>query len=339
MPLSPTDQILVSRGGVNYRAPVSQLDTRYQVKNENISALSVNGGSLAGFRNRIINGNFIVDQKNIGLLYSIPPSPGARYTADHWRVQSSGSAGTAQVLTNTYPSFTRQNMLRMTGGAGNTELFLYQRIESYHIANLAGSTVTVSFSTANSLRTTLNWSLTYPVSNDDYSSGWTTFASGTRTISSTMTRYSITAALPSQCTRGVQLMLSIPNQTSGLWDVCNIQLEPGPLATPFEIRPMQIETLLCQRYFQYLPLSLAGVATGPNQIIETPIQYPVPMRILPTVGSLEVDSRPGTTPQTLQSSAQGVFRRTIDFAAPYIQSSAAGQFYVVGYRFPLDAEY
>lgn len=334
MALGPSDLIIVSRGGVNYKAPVSQFDSRYQVAGENISASSINGGSIAGLRNRIINGNMIVDTRNAGLVYNIA-SLTAPYTLDRWLVYPISSTGTAQLIP--HYGAPRQNLIRLTGAAGNTTLALAQRIESFNIADLAGRTVTVSFSTANSLRTSLAWQLTYPGSDDNYGS-FTNSASGTITISPTITRYSFTTTLPSQASRGIQLQFSVANQTSGTWDTTDIQLEEGPIATTFERRPMQVEDILCKRYFQYVPVSLLSSANGAGQLIEAPVPFPVRMRITPSIGALQVDPSPGTAPQQLNLASVGVYRRTIDFAAPYIASVTSGLFYCVGYRYPLDSE-
>jgi hypothetical protein len=39
-------------------------------------------------------------------------------------------------------------------------------------------------------------------------------------------------------------------QQSGTFDIAQVQIEPGPVATPFEQRPIGTELALCQRYFQ-----------------------------------------------------------------------------------------
>ena len=63
------------------------------------------------------------------------------------------------------------------------------------------------------------------------------------------------------------------------------QLEPGPVATPFERRPIGTELALCQRYFyqpssSYTEQSYASVA-GANTY--TQIYFPVAMRAVPTI--------------------------------------------------------
>ena len=70
--------------------------------------------------------------------------------------------------------------------------------------------------------------------------------------------------------------------TGGSWD--RVQLEMGPLATPFEFRPQAAETVLCQRYYEN-GTAICGYPAYTNATI----QY-VPMRVVrkratPTVGS------------------------------------------------------
>lgn len=334
MPLNPTDLLVVSRGGVNYKAEVSDLDDRYQTANDNLSAASLNGGHLAGLRNKIINGNFVVSQRNHTGAYSIPAGT-APWTVDRWGIFPVGSAATANIIEEASP---RKNTLRIAGGAGNSTIDVFQRIESFNCSDIAGQTVTLSFETSNTTRPTITWRLIYPTANDSFTSGFVQFATGTVNITSTLTRYSVTVALPEQCSRGIQVMFQVTNQTSGTWSLANVQLELGPIATPFERRPIPIEETLCKRYFQWIPLSMIGVATGASQTIESTIVYPVSMRVLPTIGGLQVDPRPGTAPQVFQNANQGINRRTVDYACPFVQSSGAGQFFVVGYRWPLDAE-
>jgi hypothetical protein len=39
-------------------------------------------------------------------------------------------------------------------------------------------------------------------------------------------------------------------QQSGTFEIAQVQLEPGPVATPFEQRPIGTELALCQRYYE-----------------------------------------------------------------------------------------
>jgi hypothetical protein len=73
-------------------------------------------------------------------------------------------------------------------------------------------------------------------------------------------------------------------QSSKTVSIAQVQLEVGPLATPFEQRPYGMELALCQRY--YYRTSTSG-RTGSGYCSTTTaadiyVQFPVSMRIAPT---------------------------------------------------------
>ena len=78
---------------------------------------------------------------------------------------------------------------------------------------------------------------------------------------------------------------------SARMDIADIQLEEGPVATPFEIRPYGLELSLCQRYYQLIPYiseaSTINSVSGrqkTNTIYEwIPVKLIVPMRTLPSI--------------------------------------------------------
>ena len=73
--------------------------------------------------------------------------------------------------------------------------------------------------------------------------------------------------------------------------VTQVQLEPGPVPTPYEQRPIGTELALCQRYFQKLFLAGAVVCMGndADRTARTPQLLPVKMRATPTVEKLVKD--------------------------------------------------
>jgi hypothetical protein len=280
-----------------------------------------------GLRNLIINGSMLVSQR--GSSFNLAANTGA-YTLDRWLCSSIGGvASIQQVIVD------RAARLRFTGGAGSTNSIILQRIESWDIAHLAGQQVTLSFDVSNTLRTDLIVNLTYPNVADNYAT-YTAGPTANVTVNSTLTRYSVSFTLGAQAINGLQVGFTFANQTSGSFDLARVQLEAGPLATPFETLPFTVETTLCKRYFHYVPVNLWGIATGPLQIIETGIPFPTRMRVVPFIGALQADPEAGAT--SLNNNAQSIGRVTSQWASPYVQAAAAGQFYILGYRFPLDAE-
>jgi hypothetical protein len=84
-----------------------------------------------------------------------------------------------------------------------------------------------------------------------------------------------------------------------------VQLEPGPVATPFEQRPIGTELALCQRYYQH------GVGSGGSAVLYPPVavttvqrrlwlQFPVIMRAAPTMTDVGLSniSSPNATAYT-----------------------------------------
>jgi hypothetical protein len=85
-------------------------------------------------------------------------------------------------------------------------------------------------------------------------------------------------------------------QQSGTFDIAQVQVEPGPVATPFERRPIGTELALCQRYFNksYAVETNPGTATTSGQLapsfaaagtgaMHSIVRYPVVMRSTATV--------------------------------------------------------
>jgi len=68
-----------------------------------------------------------------------------------------------------------------------------------------------------------------------------------------------------------------------------IQVELGPVATPFERRPTALEMALCQRYYQYNELQLAFTYRINNNESQRGFGIPIvpTMRAAPTVATTE----------------------------------------------------
>jgi len=248
-----------------------------------------------GFKNRIINGAMVIDQRNAGASIT-PTTTGANtYTLDRWSFQPSQASKVSiqQNAGSVTPPVGFKNYLgatvlsAVTVGAGDY-FVLGQGIEGYNIADLGwgtanAKTVTLSFWVYSSLTGSFGGSLTN--------------ASGTRSypylysvpVANTWTQISIT--IPGETTGtwitnnggGIYLYFSLGmgstySGTAGAWVSANydsatgavsvvgtsgatfyitgVQLEVGTQATSFDYRPYTTELQLCQRYYWR--------ATGPN---------------------------------------------------------------------------
>jgi hypothetical protein len=238
-------------------------------------------------RNRIINGTTQIDQRNAGASQTITAGAALAYTVDRWYAYCTGANVTGQrvagATTNTY-------RYQFTGAASVTAIGFAQRIESYNIADLAGSTVTLGVDLGNTLLTTVTWTAYYATTQDTFgtlaSPTKTSIATGTFTVSSTISRYTTQITLPSGATSGVEIVFTVGAQTSGTWVIGNVQLEAGSTATPIERRPHGEQLLLCQRYcVKYLP-SASGTymyfpvaaAIDTSTTAQASIQFPVSLR-------------------------------------------------------------
>lgn len=210
------------------------------------SVSSLNGGPLSGTRNRIINGDMRVDQRNNGAAQAITAGNNV-YTVDRWFALSVGANVTGQRSTGATSNTFRY---QLTGAASVSNISFVQRIEATNSADLAGKTITVSFDMANSLLTTVRCRVAYAGSTDTWSGSNTDFYDSNITISSSVTRYSFTVNVPTAATTGLQLLFSVGSQTSGTWTIGDVQLEPGTVATPLERRSYGLELALCQRYYE-----------------------------------------------------------------------------------------
>jgi hypothetical protein len=229
---------------------------------------SLNGGSIAGNRNRIINGDMDTDQRNAGAAQTFTAAAALAYSVDRWYGYCTGANVTGQRVTGATAG---QFRYRFTGAASVTAIGFGQRIEQLNSADLAGTTATLSVDLANSLLTTVTWTAFYANTADTFgtlaSPTRTQIATGTFTVNSTVTRYSTNISIPGAATTGVEIVFTVGAQTSGTWTIGDVQLERGTVATPFERRSYGAELMMCQRYYEksYDLATAVGTATTSGQ--------------------------------------------------------------------------
>ena len=255
-------------------------------------------GRMAGFRNRIINGAMAIDQRNDGAGQFITAGGGYFYTIDRFYAACVGAnIGGQRVATSSPDQFRYQ----FTGAAGVTAVGFGQRIEAANSFDLAGTTATLSVELYNSTLTTVTWAAYYANATDNWA-GQTIIATGTFTVSSTLAKYTAQIAIPAAATTGINIYLSVGAQTSGLWQIGEMQLEAGQVATPFERRPASVELALSAYYFQQITIGASsGFAVGYAPTASGAFAWlPIPhMRASPTAsvssGSLTYSTPAGTT--------------------------------------------
>lgn len=253
----------------------------FSVAGNNISAVN----SL-GFRNRLINGSMAVAQRATSATITAGSTIAAGYsTVDRFYVYCTGANVTAAQTTTS-----AVNRLRITGAASVTAVGVGQRIEASNSFDLAGGTATLSVDLANSLLTTVTWTAFYANTTDTFgtlaSPTRTQIATGTFTVTSTVTRYNAQISIPAAATTGIEVVLTVGAQTSGTWDIGNIQLEAGSVATPFERRDYGRELMMCQRYYGRGKSRQWGAVFETATGILAQISFPVTMRTAPTITRL-----------------------------------------------------
>ena len=248
-------------------------------------------------RNRIINGDMRIDQRNAGASgtanqYTVDRFAyfGAAASKGTWQ-QNAGSVTPPAGFTN-YWGFTSSSAYTV----GATEQFnLYQPVEGFNVSDLAwgtanAKTVTLSFWVRSSLTGTFGGSIYNSAVNRSYPYSYTissanTWEYKTITVSGDTSGTWLT-------TNGIGLYLnfslgagSTVSGTAGAWAatrydsatgatsvvgtngatfyITGVQLEVGTAATPFERRQYGQELALCQRYYQISP-SLSGAMNDAN---------------------------------------------------------------------------
>ena len=240
-----------------------------------------------GFKNRIINGGMVIDQRNAGA--SVTPTNGS-YGLDRWSFNATtASKFTAQQNAGAVtPPAGFANYLGVTSSSAysvlSSDIFsIFQPIEGFNVADLAwgtasAATVTLTFRVYSSLTGTFGGALRNSAANRAYPF---TYSIPT---ANTWTTISVTIAGDTSgtwlTTNGVGINLSFGlgggstySGTAGAWSgagnyitatgatsvvgtngatfyITGVQLEKGSTATSFDYRPYGTELSLCQRYYQ-----------------------------------------------------------------------------------------
>ena len=274
-----------------------------------------------GFKNRIINGAMMIDQRNAGASVA----GNGVYTLDRWLAQASvyNKFNVQQNAGSVTPPAGYINYLGATSSSaysiGSGDYFyIEQSIEGLNIADLAwgtasASTVTLSFKIYSSLTGAFGGVLRNSAGNRSYPFTYTVASANTwTTISVTIAGDTSGTWLT---TNGVGIRVtfglgvgSTYSGTAGSWSgssyisatgatsvvgtngatfyITGVQLEAGSTATSFDYRPYGTELALCQRYFQgytYSGGSLICMGFGRSSAaVNGVFQFPV-MRTAPTV--------------------------------------------------------
>ena len=249
-----------------------------------IQSTSQNGGQLAGFRNVLINGGFETWQRGDGSFIDQ-----FAYTTDRWYL-ALGGASVQRFRDLGVPT---GNCIQIDSAATIGQLVELPVANNGDCAPgpfMPGTTWTFSFySTNSSVSAQTNMSFREGSTDDSPTliSAVTSFTKTGETITGangTYTRYSATMTVNSTAVGSNKGMLvTIPAEAGD--KITMAQLEPGPVATPFEHRPIATELAVCQRYYSRVEVgggSYPGVYwDGSETYYGQFISFPVTMRALP----------------------------------------------------------
>jgi hypothetical protein len=240
-----------------------------------------------GFKNRIINGAMMIDQRNAGSAVSVA-SNNVAYTVDRWGFFSYQATQSVQQVSASAGGY--QYGLQITGATGATEATLYQRIESKNAADLASKAITLSFRVYNSEASkTLVVDIDYANSADNFGA-ITNFSSTSLTIPNGWSTQTITATAHANVVNGIQVQFKFGAVASANTRILTgVQLEKGSTATSFDYRPYGTELSLCQRYFvRMVDPPLRGVVGSITDASRVACSLPVQMRSAPTISFSQV---------------------------------------------------
>jgi len=284
---------------------------------------SINGATptndnLMG-RNRIINGDMRIDQRNAGAAVT------SGYPVDRFQI-SNTSDGTfsAQQDSSAPAGFTKSLKVTITSADSSLtttqRLMIVQQIEGYNVADFGfgavdAQTVTLSFWVRSSLTGTFGGSLLNGGSNRSYPFTYSISAADTWEYKTITVAGDTTGTWATDNSSGMRVYIGLGagpdvSGTAGAWAGANyasatgatsvvgtngatfyitgVQLEAGSVATSFERRSYGQELALCQRYF-YLTNATNTSKNGGmwGTMYSTYTSHitgslPVPMRVAPT---------------------------------------------------------
>jgi len=272
--------------------------------------------SFPSFRNRIINGDMRIDQRNAGASVTFDGTN--KFVTDRFYGFSNVGTTTSQQSTTAPTGFNNSLLVtQSTGGSvvSSSYLALNHRIEGFNFADLgwgsaSAKTITLSFWVRSSITGTFSVAFINSAANRSYvtnysisaadtweqktitiagdtSGTWVTnngigvmivwnLGYGSNYTTSTLDAWAASAKYGSTITT-----TSFASTTGATFYITGVQVEEGTVATPFEHRPYGIELALCQRYYA---TSESGyqLAVDIQDASFPSTNFPVTMRTSPT---------------------------------------------------------
>ena len=336
------------------------------VMQSSVAGVSLGAGNASIMKNRLINGDMRIDQRNAGA--SVTPINTA-YTLDRWTFELSQASKLTCQQSTVAPVGFNNSMLITSSSAysiGVNDYFDVQtKIEGFNIADLGwgtanAKTVTLSFWVQSSLTGTFGGCIKNSAGNRSYPFSYSI------PVANTWTQISVTIAGDTTGTWlttngiGIQVIFGLGvgstySGTAGSWAGANyasatgatsvvgtngatfyitgVQLEVGTSATGYEYRQYQQELALCQRYYQQVGGAtnawlLQGYLAAASSA-NSPYSFPVTMRATPTatlVGTPNYGNATGGTFNVASPYGGNIAVGSVSAGSYFFQSSATSYF-------------
>ena len=272
-----------------------------------------------GFRNRIINGDMRIDQRNNGASVSI----NGYFPVDRWSFGKDGGTVAASRSTVAPAGFTNSLLFSVTTGYTPTSTQqnnIRQFIEGFNVADLGWGTasaqaVTMSFWVRSSLTGTFSGSLMNSAYDRSYVFTFSVAAANTWEYKTVTISGDTSGTWLTDNGTGIRLFFDMGsgsnyNATAGAWGagekrntsgavqpiattgatfyITGVQLEAGSVASPFERRDYGRELIMCMRYYIEVGVrNASGADVFPlvrwgASLLATSFNTPVTMRATPT---------------------------------------------------------
>jgi hypothetical protein len=237
------------------------------------------------FRNRIINGAMVIDQRNAGSAVTISANANS-FTLDRFRCDAPvGQSITVQQVVDAPSGF--YNSLKYTTGTASTNASdasqIFCSVEGLNTTDLnwgtsSAQSITLSFWAKSSLSGTFGLTMENSAQNRCYVTSYSlptanTWTYITKTILGdttgtwltnngrgivfrldmgvgTSASGAVTNAWSGAYYNGTTGVVKLTQNTGATFNITGVQLEKGSTATSFDYRPYGTELALCQRYFQ-----------------------------------------------------------------------------------------
>jgi hypothetical protein len=250
---------------------------------------SLNGGALAGARNRIINGDMRIDQRNAGASVTASTTVARTYTLDRWHyyvtqaskftVQRNAGTVTPPSGFDYYLGVTSSSAYSITA---SDQFLISQLVEGFNLSDFdfgkaSAKYITLSFWVRSSLTGTFGGALNNSGFNRTYAFSYSISAANTWEQKTITVPGDTSGTWVADNGVGIAITFGLgcgtsASATAGSWGtsgavsatgatsvvgtngatfyITGVQLEAGSVATPFERRSFGQELALCQRYYE-----------------------------------------------------------------------------------------